>query len=296
MKKLYFLLLTSMSCVAFGQYSINFDDMSLGAVSPQSAFISLWPASGVTDCIVSDLQANSGTQSMQVRNNQTDDVLVLLGNKNSDSWVVSFYMYIPSNASGYWNIQESQTAGIQWNGEFLVGVTSVGGTAGLITYSETGSTIAFPYDQWFEVRHEINLNTKKITIKVNDSMFLNNVDYVGTDGVAANQLGSINFYSASANNNYFIDDFVFEQVSTASVISNNTAELKAYPNPVKDVLTVEGNNKITNVSVFNTLGVIVHSSTPSTISTQIDMSKFPKGIYLLEVTMGSDTKTFKVLK
>jgi hypothetical protein len=296
MKKLYFLLLTSMSCVAYGQYSINFDDMNLGPVSPQSAYVSVWPATGVTDCVVTDLQASSGTQSMHVRSNQTDDVIVLLGNKNSGSWVVSFNMYVPANASGYWNIQESETAGIQWNGEFLVGVTSVGGTAGLITYQETGNTISFPYDQWFEVRHEINLNTKKITITVDGSMFLNDINYVGTGGVSANQLGSINFYAASANNNYFIDDFNFEEVSTISLISNNAAEFKAYPNPVKDMLTVEGNNKITGVAVYNALGVLVHSSTPSSISTQIDMSKFTRGIYLVKVSMGSEVKTVKVFK
>jgi hypothetical protein len=209
MKKLYFLLITFSVFSSFGQYSINFDDMNLGPVSPQSPYVSLWPAAGVTDCIVTDLQASSGTQSMQVRNNTTDDVIVLLGNKTTGSWIVSFKMYVTANGSGYWNIQESEAAGIQWNGEFLVGVTSVGGTAGLITYQETGSTVTFPYDQWFEVRHEINLATKKITITVDGSMFLNNLDYVGTGGGAANQLGSINFYSASANNNYFIDDFNF---------------------------------------------------------------------------------------
>jgi hypothetical protein len=296
MKKLYFLLITFSVFSSFGQYSINFDDMNLGPVSPQSPYVSLWPAAGVTDCIVTDLQASSGTQSMQVRNNTTDDVIVLLGNKTTGSWIVSFKMYVTANGSGYWNIQESEAAGIQWNGEFLVGVTSVGGTAGLITYQETGSTVTFPYDQWFEVRHEINLATKKITITVDGSMFLNNLDYVGTGGVAANQLGSINFYSASANNNYFIDDFNFEEVSTISLTSNQSSEFKAYPNPVKDILTLEGNGKITGVSVYNSLGVLVHASSPSEMTTKIDMSQYKRGIYLVKVSMGNDIKTVRIIK
>lgn len=296
MKKLYFLLITFSAFSSFGQYSINFDDMNLGPVSPQSPYVSVWPAAGVTDCIVTDLQANSGTQSMQVRNNTTDDVIVLLGDKTTGSWVVSFNMYVTANGSGYWNIQESEAAGIQWNGEFYVGAGTNGGAAGVITYAETGSTVTFPSDQWFEVRHEINLATKKITVTVDGSMFLNNVDYVGTGGVAANQLGSINFYSASANNNYFIDDFNFEEVSTISLNSNNLSEFKAYPNPVKDILTLEGNGKITGVSVYNSLGVLVHSSTTSEMTTKIDMSAYKRGIYLVKVSMGNDIKTVRIIK
>lgn len=296
MKHFYLLLVIFNLSFSIGQYSINFDELNLGPVSPQSQYVSVWPAAGVTDCIVTDLQANSGTQSMQVRNNLTDDVIFLLGNKTTGSWVVSFNMYVTTNGSGYWNIQESEAAGIQWNGEFLVGATSIGGTSGLITYQETGNTITFPTDQWFEVRHEINLNTKKITIIVDGSMFLNNVDYIGTMGVAANQLGSINFYSASANNNYFIDDFTFEEVSTISLTSNHPSEFKAYPNPVKDVLTLEGNRKITGVSVYNSLGVLVHTAIPSEMTAKIDMSSYKRGIYLVKVSMGNVVKTIRIIK
>jgi hypothetical protein len=296
MKKLYFLLITFNVFLGFGQYSINFDDMNLGPVSSQSPYVSVWPAAGATDCNVTDIQANSGTQSMQVTNNATDDILVLLGNKTTGSWIVSFNMYVTADGSGYWNIQESETPGIQWNGEFYVGAGTNGGAAGVITHAESGSTVTFPSDQWFEVLHEINLATKKITVTVDGSMFLNNVDYVGTGGVAANQLGSINYYSASANNNCFIDDFNFEEVSTISLTSNQTSEFKAYPNPVKDILTLEGNGKITGVSVYNSLGVLVHTASPNEITTKINMSQYKRGIYLVKVSMGNDMKTVRIIK
>lgn len=294
MKKIYLLPLLLAAFSASAQYSLDFDAMNIGAVSPQSPYISVW--TGGTDCNVVDIQANSGTQSVQVRNNTTDDIVILLGNQTTGSWKVSFNMYIPTNATGYWNIQESETPGVQWNGEFWVGATAQGGTAGIITSPETGNTITFPYDQWFSVVHEINLDTKKLTVTVDESVFINNLDYVGTGGVPANQLGSINFYSIDINNNVFIDDFVFEEVNTTSITTNNSVQFSVYPNPVKDLLTVNGENNITNVSVFNALGVRVHSSTPNSTSTQIDMSKFVRGIYLVKVTTGTQTRTVKVFK
>lgn len=294
MKKLYFILVTFGSFLSFGQYSINFDDMNLGPVSPQSPYISIWP--GAQDCNVVDIQANSGTQSMQVRNNMSDDVVVLLGNQTTGSWIVSFNMYVTANSTGYWNIQESETPAVQWNGEFLVGETAQGGAAGIITYASTGNTITFPYDQWFEVKHEINLDTKNITVTVDGSMFLNNFNYVGTEGAVANQLGSINYYSIDANNNYFIDDFNFEEVNTASITNIGSSEFKAYPNPVNDFLTVEANNKIISVSVYNSLGVLMHTSTPSSVNTKIDMSNFNRGVYLVKVSMENETKTIRILK
>ena len=62
------------------------------------------------------------------------------------------------------------------------------------------------------------------------------------------------------------------------------------------ILTLEGNGKITGVSVYNSLGVLVHTASPNEITTKINMSQYKRGIYLVKVSMGNDMKTVRIIK
>ncbi len=293
MKKIYFLAIALIAFSANAQYEINFDDMSLGPVSPQSVYIEIWP--GALDCNVVIDEAYSGDNSMYVGNNQLDDVVFLLDNKNSGIWTVSFYMYVYSGSTGFWNIQDNEIPGVQWNGQFFAGATASGGSEGNITHDETGLTIPYPSDQWFEVRHEINLNAMTMSAWIDGALYLDNVPYVGTGGVPANALGSINFYSIDTNNNYFVDDFVFVE-GTLSTSDFSANSFTVHPNPVRNSLNINSNEAVSKVAIYNVLGQTVHISTPNAISPTVNMSDMKSGIYFVEVTIGNSTKTVKVVK
>jgi len=295
MKKKYLFILLLAAFSANAQYSINFDDMSIGPVSPQSPFIELWPAAGVTDCNVVIDQANSQPNSMYVANNQTDDVIFLLGNQTSGTWTVKFNMYVFDGATGFWNIQDNEIAGLQWNGQFFAGATASGGSLGVITHDETSQTIAYPSDQWFEVKHEINLDAMTHTVYIDGNLYLDAVPYVGTGGVPANNLGSVNFYSIDTNNNYFIDDFQYVQ-GVLSTESFDAASFSVYPNPVKNILNIQTRDVVSSISIYNVLGKLVHQSSPKSISPSVDMANLKSGIYFVEVTIGNASKTVKVIK
>lgn len=297
MKKIYILAVALIAFTANAQYDINFDNMNLGPVSPQSPYIEIWPAAGVTDCNVVLDEAYSGDNSMYVGNNQTDDVIFLLDNKASGIWTVSFYMYVYSGATGFWNIQDNEIAGIQWNGQFFAGATASGGSAGVITHDQTGLTTPYPSDFWFEVRHEINLDNLTQKCWINGQLYLDDVPYVGgpAGGATANALGSINYYSIDTDNNYFIDDFVFVEGSLSSNDFQGQS-FKVFPNPVVDQLNIQSKDAVNTVSVYNVLGKLVHQSSPNTVSPSIDMGAFKSGIYFVEVTIGNSTKTVKVVK
>ncbi len=295
MKKIYFLAVALIAFNANAQYEIDFDDMSLGPVSPQSIYIEMWPAAGVTDCTVVIDQAFSGDNSMYVGNNLTDDVIVLLDNKSSGTWTVQFYIYVDGGSTGYWNIQDNEIAGTQWNGEFYVGETPNGGSPGVITYQETGATISYPSDFWFEVKHEINLDAMTHTLHINGNLFLDAVPYVGTGGVAANALGAVNYYSAAATNSYYIDSFNFVEGALSTTDFQGQA-FQVFPNPVVNQLNIQSKEAVNTVSVYNVLGKLVHQSSPNAVSPSIDMGTYKSGIYFVEVTIGNSTKTVKVVK
>jgi len=265
----------------------------LGGVSPQSPFIEIWP--GGTDCNAVIDEAFSGDISMNVANNQTDDVVFLLGNQTSGVWTVRFYMFVFSGATGFWNIQENEIPGIQWNGQFFAGATGSGGSPGVITHDDSGNTAPYPSDQWFEVKHEIDLDASTHSVWIDGNVLLDNEPYQGTGGAPATSLGSVNYFSIDANNNYFIDDFLFVE-GTLSTNDFEAESFKVYPNPVKDVLNIQSNEAVSKVAVYNVLGQSVFLSTPKAVSPSVDMSSFKSGIYFVEVTIGNSTKTVKVVK
>lgn len=75
---------------------------------------------------------------------------------------------------------------------------------------------------------------------------------------------------------------------------NNTAksDIKIYPNPAKDILNIANAKNIKNVDVINMLGQKVASANNS----QVDISKLPKGTYIVRVTDATTTTTHKIVK
>jgi hypothetical protein len=306
MKKIYFLAIALIAFNANAQFEINFDDMTLGDVSPQSPHIVEWPAAGVTDAQVTSEQAFSGTNSMVLREQPAgtfDDILVNLGNQSFGTWSVTWMMYIPSGKVGFWNIQEHESVNPEphWNGQFFAGVTASGGSIGEITFDQDQSVfVAYPDDQWFEVIHVIDLDNSTNTTVIDGNVMLDAVPYQGapqggTPGLSF-QLGSINFYSIDANNRYYIDDFKLIEGSVLSTNNFETDSFLVYPNPVENQLNIQSKEAVNSVSIYNVLGKLVHQSSPNTISPSIDMGTYKSGIYFVEVTIGNSTKTVKVVK
>ena len=69
-----------------------------------------------------------------------------------------------------------------------------------------------------------------------------------------------------------------------------------YPNPVNDMLNISSKTEISNVMVYDLLGKEIVSITPNMNLTQIDMSSFSSGVYMVKVTVGNSSKTYKIVK
>ena len=105
-----------------------------------------------------------------------------------------------------------------------------------------------------------------------------------------------------------IDDYTFEisitgnaliatVVAIPSGISDiEIASIQLYPNPVKDVLTIEsGELTINNISIHDISGRAVETWTAASLQT-INVSSLPQGVYFLKIETYKGVVTKKFIK
>ena len=86
---------------------------------------------------------------------------------------------------------------------------------------------------------------------------------------------------------------VDEVLSTPSF---DMSELKYYPNPVQEMLTITYSESITQVEIYDLNGKHVMTVKPNTANAQINMGNLQGGTYMLQVTAGEQSKTIRVIK
>ncbi len=69
-----------------------------------------------------------------------------------------------------------------------------------------------------------------------------------------------------------------------------------YPNPVKNTLTLNAQNLIKNVAVYNMLGQEVLRVLPNAVSSVVDMASLQTGTYFVKVTVNDTTETIRIIK
>jgi hypothetical protein len=100
-------------------------------------------------------------------------------------------------------------------------------------------------------------------------------------------------YNVSANQSLNI----VEASATLSIDNlENEAFLSYNPNPVKNTLTLNAQNTIENVTMYNMLGQVVLKATPNAISIDLDTSSLQIGTYFVQVTIANVTKIVRVIK
>ncbi|MDC7995792.1 T9SS type A sorting domain-containing protein [Altibacter sp. HG106] len=302
MKHFYLLLVAAMVFAVPMQAQFN-DDIESYAVGPLNTYPwDSWDETAGTadDISVTDEEANSGTQSVLIAEGGVIDGLLKLGNKTSDTWGLTFMMYIPSGKSGYFNVQNEETPGVQWN--YHVTFNEGGSSLGVIIFYDASGTNqgpgailgtgSYPVDAWFEVSLITDMDSLITQLSI-DGALIATTPYTGT------QLGAINFYSnegGGESNRYYIDDAVFE--TTVFGVDDVAIEtLSATPNPMRNQLTISSQNRVINEVVFyDVLGKKVLGVRPERANPSIDTSSLPSGIYLAQVFVEGKIKTIKLIK
>lgn len=194
-------------------------------IGPQSSWWTTWSGTegGGEDGQVSTDYAFSGTNSMKISEGGSNDVLLLLGNQTTGNFILDWWMYIPEGKTGYYNIQQSETAGLGWNLELLFGLSAVGVPSssgeGVISIPFGAGEFIYPVDEWFKVEHKIDLDANTFEVYI-DGVFAGSGAFTGN-------IGSIDFYSVDANCRYYVDDVLFTDIINVTYqvdITNYLAE------------------------------------------------------------------------
>ncbi|NLL29182.1 MAG: T9SS type A sorting domain-containing protein [Bacteroidales bacterium] len=135
-----------------------------------------------------------------------------------------------------------------------------------------------------------------------------NFDIIGTVAGAGNSNQTLYYYfkDANANNGMLYyrlkqTDFdgSFEYSKPISVICNDELleEIKVYPNPVTDELTIEaiGNNEVLNFEIINPMGEVVCKNS-FVQKTTVQTSKLAKGAYVVKIENGQKIEFIKIVK
>lgn len=81
---------------------------------------------------------------------------------------------------------------------------------------------------------------------------------------------------------------------TIGLDDNYAAQIKTYPNPVKDVLNVSGIEKLSEIAIYNIQGQLVLQTKENTNT--IDVSSLSKGIYFVQINVEGMLINRKIVK
>lgn len=97
--------------------------------------------------------------------------------------------------------------------------------------------------------------------------------------------------------NAFFDNIYFSvNLPSLGVKSFEASNIKMYPNPAKNSVSIEANASIEKIAVYSILGQEVLSKKPNSNSTTIETSSLQRGTYIVKSTIGGKTATSKLIK
>lgn len=320
MKKIYILALVlgafSFSSNAQSEKFENFEGFDLGPVAPQSPDFRTWSGvdGGADDADVSDDEAFSGDKSLYISDNKLSDIIALAPSApTSGVYTIEAWSYIPAGKSGYFNMQAALTAeGVAWTQALMGGnvyfnckdddtgnggnTPGEGGVSGLIDCSAFDQVFTYPEDEWFKMTCVYDIDNENWDMYINDNPAVTDYPFeFGTQVFV--ELAGLDLYSSSTNNQQYFDDFdFFIGDKTLGVETFTTENFSVYPNPVRDVLNIKTTDAVDNVTVYDILGKVVLQENPGTISPAINTSSLPSGAYMVNVTIGNNSKTVKIIK
>ena len=91
---------------------------------------------------------------------------------------------------------------------------------------------------------------------------------------------------------WFIDNVRVIATDTVSSVNENSLETKMYPNPVNDILTINSEEGILHINIYNVLSVKVLDVEVNNNEAVLDLRRLDTGMYLIEI-VGKNEKSIK---
>ena len=82
------------------------------------------------------------------------------------------------------------------------------------------------------------------------------------------------------------------EATATSIASNNQLNIRIYPNPAQNYITIEGLDKINSIEIIDITGKIVTCEANS----KIDISTLNEGVYFVKITTEENIHIKKIYK
>lgn len=277
----------------------NFDSYTVNqGVAYQSAVWETWTGGaggGTNDARVSDEHAQSVLNSMKMIDGR--DMVYKFGNISTGHYSIEFNAYF--HEQGYFNLQH--TMGSNWAVDIYLTA------ANEIKYLEedgiANSIVVGSYvnDQWTNFKFEIDFELDTILFFVDDvllhsSNFSNSLDFTPSSNLDIMNFYGLSGFNGVTNTYYYVDDFkVIDLAHTAGISALPVKELTVFPNPAKDVVTINAKDNLKNIVIYDMAGQIVHQEILSGTNYQFSLAAFPSGIYSVKIITETSTAIEKLV-
>lgn len=202
----------SLPTTASAQWSDDFDSYAAGSGIIGQGGWDGWEGDSAPDAIVVDDLARSAPNSLE--SGPISDVVQELSGVNSGMWIATAWQYIPANALGQTfflllNSYEADGSGAteNWSTQLAFG-------AGIVESQFDGATMPLVFDQWVEIRVEIDFDTDNQDIYYNGALLTSKSWTEGVSGGGAMNLAAIDIFGNGADPVYYDDLDVSEAGST----------------------------------------------------------------------------------
>jgi hypothetical protein len=103
-----------------------------------------------------------------------------------------------------------------------------------------------------------------------------------------------NFNVVGSGQTYYFDDVKFG--ASLGLSSFEASKVKMYPNPTSSVFTIEANEVIESVSLYNILGQEVVTKNPNSNVVTLDIENLQTGVYVVKTMIGGVSATSRIVK
>lgn len=133
------------------------------------------------------------------------------------TYKISFMVYIPAGKAGYFNtLQTFAGSNSDWGMEVYF---DANGTGRCFGGSATAQTFSWTAGQWNMVEHVVNLTTDQSQFYFNGQLIKQWQWTLGASGTGGpNTLHAVDLFGATANDQMYVDNFKFEDITLESVL------------------------------------------------------------------------------
>jgi flagellar hook assembly protein FlgD len=143
----------------------------------------------------------------------------------------------------------------------------------------------------------VNVDILDINGRMVDSFF-GNIELSGTITFTFNAHSlddGIYFVIASINGSDEITRVIRDSTATSVTPLSNNRVITLYPNPATDQVKIQSNERVENISIYNTQGALVKRGKETKQANSIDLSDLPNGMYIAKIKTVQSVVTKKLI-